>query len=210
MSRVDRWVGPGRRPALVISECQNGLINPEHATGLMTGLAQQAQERDIVGRIAALAATFREAELPVCHATIYPAANWEGFDISSPMAAFTRHEDVFKEGSPAAEIHPGLQPLPGDLTFPRRTAMTSFYRSGLGAALRDRDVDTVVLVGISSNIAIPGTAVEAVNRGYPVVIAEDCTAGTTPEIHEFTFANLLRGLATISRSEEIAEAIRSR
>ncbi len=206
MSGLDRWIGAGRRPVLLISECQNGLINPEYAT-TMSGLAQQAEERDIVGKIAALADAFRAAGLPVAHATIEPAENYEGFDIASPLAAVTVKRGEFKAGTPLPEIHPGLTPQEGDLRFPRRTAMTSFFRSGLGAALRERDVDTVVLVGISVNIAIPGSAVEAVNRGLPVVIPEDATAATTAEVHEMTFRVILPALATITTTQDVIDAI---
>lgn len=206
MSGLDRWLGADRHPVLLISECQNGLINPEYAT-TMSGLAQQAEERDIVGRISALADAFRTAGLPVAHATIEPAADYVGFDVASPLAAVTVKRGEFQAGTPLPDIHPGLTPKEGDLLFPRRTAMTSFFRSGLGAALRERGVDTVVLVGISVNIAIPGTAVEAVNRGLPVVIPEDATAATTAEVQELTFRVILPALATITTSQDVIDAI---
>lgn len=203
---VDRWVGTGRRPALVISECQNGLINPEHAT-TMTGLAEQATSRGIVPRIAALADSFRAQGLPVAHAWIVPAPDFSGFDRSSPLAAHTIKAGLFREGRPEVDPHPGLEPHEGDLVFPRRTGMTAFFRSGLGAALREQEVDTVVLVGISTNVAIPGTTVEAVNRGLPVVVAEDATAGTTAEVHAFTVQQVLPVLATLTTSGEVTAAL---
>ncbi len=203
---LDRRLGSDRHPVLLISECQNGLINPSFAT-TMESLAQQAAERDIVGRISGMADAFRAAGLPVAHATIEPAADYEGFDISSPLAAITVKRGEFKAGTPLPQIHPGLTPQDGDLLFPRRTGMTSFFRSGLGAALRERGVDTVVLAGISTNVAIPGTAVEAVNRGLQVVIPEDATAATTPEVQELTFRVILPALATITTSAEVVDAI---
>ena len=206
---LDRWLGQGRTPALLISECQNGLINPEHAT-TMDQLARQAEERGIVARIAALADAFRAAALPVAHATIEPAADYEGFDVASPLAAVTVKRGEFRAGTPLPEIHPGLTPRAGDLLFPRRTAMTSFFRSGLGQALRDREVDTVVLVGISVNIAIPGSAIEAVNRGLPVIIPEDATAATEPDVHEMMFRLVLPALATISTTDDVIAAIARR
>lgn len=206
MTGLDRRLGPGRKPALLISECQNGLINPEHAT-TMHELAQQAEERGLVGRIAALAGAFRAAGLPVAHATIEPAADYEGFDVSSPLAAVTVKRGEFRAGTPLPDIHPGLALQPGDLLFPRRTAMTAFFRSGLGQALRDRQVDTVVLVGISVNIAIPGTTIEAVNRGLSVLIPEDATAATSTEVHQNAFRHVLPALATITTSQEVIDAI---
>lgn len=209
MSGLARWLGADRHPVLLISECQNGLINPEHAT-TMSSLAARATERDIVGRISALAAAFRAASLPVAHATIEPAPDYEGFDLSSPLAAVTVKRGEFRSGTPLPDIHPGLTPHEGDLLFPRRTGMTSFFRSGLGEALRERGVDTVVLVGISVNVAIPGTAVEAVNRGLPVVIPEDATAATTDEVHELTFREILPALATITTAQDVIDEIARR
>lgn len=206
MSGLERWLGPDRHPVLLISECQNGLINPEYAT-TMSSLAEQAEERDIVGRISALADAFRAADLPVAHATIEPAADYEGFDLSSPLAAVTVKRGEFKAGTPLPQIHPGLTPHEGDLLFPRTTGMTSFFRSGLGAALRERGVDTVVLAGISVNVAIPGTTVEAINRGLSVIIPEDATAATTAEVQELTFRVILPALATITTTQDVVDAI---
>lgn len=203
---LDRWLGADRTPVLLISECQNGLVNPEHAT-TMEQLARQAEERGIIPRIATLADAFRAAGLPVAHATIEPAADYEGFDIASPLAAVTVRRGEFRAGTPLPEIHPDLTPKEGDLLFPRRTAMTAFFRSGLGTSLRERGVDTVVLVGISVNIAIPGSAIEAVNRGLPVVIPEDATAATEREVHEVMFRHVLPALATISTTDEVIAAI---
>ena len=203
---LDRWLGPGRTPVLLISECQNGLVNPAYAT-TMDQLALQAEKRGIIPRIAALADAFRSAGLPVAHATIEPAADYEGFDIASPLAAVTVRRGEFRAGTPLPKIHAGLTPKDGDLLFPRHTAMTAFFRSGLGQALRERGVDTVVLVGISVNIAIPGSAIEAVNRGLPVVIPEDATAATEPEVHEMMFRHVLPALATISTADEVIAAI---
>ncbi|SDO64758.1 Nicotinamidase-related amidase [Nakamurella panacisegetis] len=206
---IDRRLRPDRHPVLLVSECQNGLINTTYAT-TMAPLAVNAEQRSIVPKIAALAETFRAAGLPVAFATIVPAPDWAGFGTASPLGTHTRRRDQFKDGTPLPELHPGLGVHPEDLIFPRRTGMTSFYRSGLGAALRERGIDTVVLAGISSNIAIPGTTVEAVNRDLSVVIAEDCTAGTSQEIHDFTFSSILPALATISNSIDIAAVIAAR
>jgi nicotinamidase-related amidase len=71
-------------------------------------------------------------------------------------------------------------------------------------------VETVVLAGISSNIALPGSATEAVGLGYTVVLAEDCTAGGTAETHRVQVSMHLPFLATVTDSESILAVIGSR
>lgn len=60
-----------------------------------------------------------------------------------------------------------------------------------------------MLTGVSTNLGIPGAAIKAVNRGYSVVIPEDCTAGVWPEAHEFIISQLLPPLAAITTSEDV-------
>jgi nicotinamidase-related amidase len=64
-------------------------------------------------------------------------------------------------------------------------------------------VGTIVLTGVSTDVAVPGLALEAVNRGYWVQIPEDCVAGTSPATHAFMMANLLPALARITDSARV-------
>jgi nicotinamidase-related amidase len=201
-----RGLAAGQRPALVISECQRGLIDPEVAT-LMSALAAQAEQRSIARRISELAAAFRRASAPVAHCTIVPAIDWSGYEVSSPLAGATRKANQMREGDPAVDIHPMIVRHPDDILVPRRTGMTSFHGTHLEAELRTRGVTTVVVVGISTNIAVPGTALEAVNRGFNAVVVEDCTAGTSDEIHRFVVENLIPPLATVTSASAVVAAL---
>jgi len=89
----------------------------------------------------------------------------------------------------------------------RMHGMAAFTGTDLDALLRGFGVETIVLSGISTNIAPPGAATEAVALGYNVVLAEDCTAGGTPESHEAQLGLHLPLLATISDSRAIAESL---
>src|SRR3546814_13470763 len=81
--------------------------------------------------------------------------------------------------------------------------MAAFTGTELDAILRGLDIDTVVLVGVSTNVALPGTATEAVGLGYAVVLVEDCTAGATEESHLFQVTEHLRLLATVADSDSV-------
>ncbi|MGH3891343.1 MAG: cysteine hydrolase family protein, partial [Rhodococcus qingshengii] len=94
-------------------------------------------------------------------------------------------------------------PEPSDIVSSRATGLTAFYGTELDAMLRLENVATLVLAGISTNIALPGLALEAVNRGYSVVLAEDCTAGSSPEAHEFMVSNMLTLLARITPAVDV-------
>jgi nicotinamidase-related amidase len=193
------------RSALLISECQRGFVDP--SLGFLGGLAEQVVERAMLPKIAGLAATFRSAGRPVVHCTLVHRRDWAGVAVRSKIVRAARRSGVAMEGDPSAEIAAELTPQAGDVVCQRQSGMTLFYETGLDSILRVADVDTVVLVGVSTNLALFAAAVEAGNRNYAVVIPEDCTAGASAETHEFAIVHSLPLLATVCTSGAVAAAL---
>ena len=74
----------------------------------------------------------------------------------------------------------GAVPEPSDYLSVRQSGLGMWYGSNLDATLRNLRVETIVLTGVSTNIALFGGAVGAVDRGYKAVLAEDASAGAAP------------------------------
>lgn len=189
--------------ALVISECQAGILDP--AMSRTPAIAAQAAQRGIVNRIARLAAAFRAAGLPVVHCHIGHRPDMAGVRPNSLLGALAIKHRTLIAGTPAALPPPELVPQPGDHVSSRATGVTAFYGTDLDATLRLRSVETIVLTGVSTDMAIPGLALEAVNRGYYVRIPADCVAGTSEASQEFMMGGLLPALARITdAADELA------
>jgi len=203
---VIRGLDRGQTAALIISECQMRMVGETEVD--TSGLAHEAVRRNIVEAIALMAAAFRKVDLPVVHSTFVPNADYSGTGANCALLGHVRKEGVMKEGSPAASIHPKLTPPPGDFVSRRIHAVSAFHGTGIETHLRDRGIETVVLVGVSTNLALPLTAGEAMNRGFQVVVPEDCTAGASPESHEFMVRNFLPLLATMTTSAELLDTLR--
>ena len=102
-----------------------------------------------------------------------------------------------------------VAPRDGEVVVRREHGMTGFYESGLDAYLRNSGTRTLVLTGVSVNIGVLGTAIEAVNRGYTVVVPTDCVAGDPPEYAEAALRYSVRNLAFLSTRDEIEGAWRA-
>jgi nicotinamidase-related amidase len=193
-------MGPGglQAAALVISECQMGILAP--ASSVTPALAAQAAERGIVSRIAELAAAFRAAGLPVVHCHIAHRADLAGIRPNSLLGALAIKNRTLIAGTPDTLPPAELAPRPADHVSRRATGLTAFYGTDLDATLRLRSVETVVLTGVSTDVAIPGFALEAVNRGYYVLIPADCVAGTSATSQEFMMGGLLSAITRITDS----------
>ncbi len=206
MSAV-RGLEPGNRAALVVNEMQNAIANPAY---IDTPLAGQVAARGIVARINTLTAAFRAAGAPVIFCTIAARTpDWAGFRVNCALAARIKRTGKLVADTEGAAIHDDLVVEPSDIVNQRSHGMAPFTGTTLDATLRGYGIDTVVLSGVSTNIALPGAATEAVALGYNVVLAEDCTAGATPETHEMQITMHLPLLATITDAESVIASLRA-
>ena len=195
----------GRRAALLISECQNGIINPAFAAP--APLVDQVAERDIVPKIAELAQVFRDHGLPVIFCNIAAPPGFKGFRVNCLLAARLQKEGTLVQGTPFASVHDDLPLKEGDIVSERMHGMAPFTGTELDSILRGHGVDTVVLSGVSTNIALPGAATEAVALGYNVVLVEDCVSGGTAETHRMQVEMHLPFLATVTDRAAVMRAL---
>jgi nicotinamidase-related amidase len=78
--------------------------------------------------------------------------------------------------------------------------------SALDSLLRNQGITTVIVAGVSTNIAIPNLVFDAVNRSYQVVLVRDAVAGVPAEFTDQLIANSLALVATLASAQDIAEA----
>jgi nicotinamidase-related amidase len=162
-----------RRSALVVWDMQNGI-------------ASRASNRaEMVPRIASLLETYRTRRLPVVfsqHTT--PPEGWGNPSMERSMVRRGRPPGSFRlaPGSPEWEIVPELKPRAEELVL-AKTTPSFFEGTPLAAMLRFRNVDTVVLTGVSTDAGILGTARHAVNLGFHPLVVEDAVGSMTPEGH---------------------------
>jgi nicotinamidase-related amidase len=95
---------------------------------------------------------------------------------------------------------------PGDLVLQRSSGMSPTHSSELFAVLRNIGVQTVVLAGVSLNVAIPSATVELGDEGFSVVIPRDGVAGTPLEYGDSVLRYSLRFLATITTADDVIRA----
>ncbi len=200
-----RGLEPGKRAALVVNEMQNAIANQAYIDTPLTG---QVAARGIIARINGLTAAFRAAGAPVIFCTIAARrADFEGFRVNCVLAAGIRRKGHLVVGTITAAIHDDLTVEPSDLVCHRSHGMAPFTGTDLDATLRGYGIDTVVLSGVSTNIALPGAATEAVALGYDVVLAEDCTAGATRETHQMQVTWHLPLLAAVTDADSVIASL---
>jgi biuret amidohydrolase len=191
-------VEPGRT-AIVAQECQGAVIGPD------AGLAMLAEEarRVALPNIVRLLPVARSAGVHIVHCLVQRRPDGLGANHNAKIFTMTRGAVDITPGTPGAEVLPELGPEPSDLILRRWHGVGPMGGTDLDAVLRNLGVSTIVVVGVSLNIAIPNVVMDAVNAAYGVVVPRDAVAGIPTEYGDAVIANTLSLLATITTTDEL-------
>ena len=75
--------------------------------------------------------------------------------------------------------------------------VSALYATPLITLLRGKQIDTVVLTGVSTNMAIEAAARELHDRDFNVIVLEDACGAASDEIHQASLLTLKR-IASVS------------
>jgi nicotinamidase-related amidase len=190
--------------ALVISECQNNVVGPD---SMLPALAAAAAP--VLPVIARLAGAARKAGVPVVHLTFSPVLGNRSSNVHTPLLATANRQEFGGDGaaeSRAGQVVEEIGTEPGDLVLRRHTGVSPTHNTELFALLRNIGVRSVLLAGVSLNVAIPVATTELADEGFRVAIARESVAGTPAEHAESMLRHTLRHLAVITTVDEVVAA----
>jgi len=176
-------------------------------------------EHLVVPNIARLVDAFRQRDLPI----VYLCLGAEQRDLSDlpPRMAAWIHDveersgirDIFWRGNPLFAVRREFTPHEGDIVV-HKTTFGAFNSSNLDDVLREHGLQTIVMVGISTNCCVETTARDAADRGYAVVIVDEACADYDEAAHDaslrafhFNFGRVVRTpddvLAAVDAAAEV-------
>ena len=175
--------------ALVAIDLQKGIV----------GIATEPHPASaVVGNAAKLARAFRSKQMPVFLVHVVRSA--DGKDGLQPVAdvppmSFPRTADW-------SDIVPELGPEQTDIIITKRQ-WGAFYGTDLDLQLRRRNIETIVLCGISTNAGVESTARFAFEYGYQQIFVEDACAARSGEEHDHAMKKIFPRIGRVRSTEEI-------
>jgi nicotinamidase-related amidase len=181
------------RTALLVLDYQAGVLDrlPGAAALLIRAADTIAMIRGYGGQIGYVRVAFEDADYDS-----FPPTSMMGARVASTGRAL--HAD-----SPATAIPDHVAPQADDIVV-RKTRVGAFSTTDLDEQLRDRDIDTLLLAGISTSGVVLSTVRDAHDRDYRVFVLADLTADPDQEMHDFLIGRVFPRQAHVITSADLS------
>lgn len=180
------------RTALLAVHWQNDVIAPDGAFGPIFG--RRVAALGLVERAARVFAAARAAGVTLVYVNVAYAPGHGEVVQNNALFRTSVERHAFVRGSWGAQVVGALAPQPGDLVV-EHGRISAFHGNGLDTLLVGRRIDTVVVAGMATNVAVDHTVRDAVQAGYTTLLLEDCCCSSDDAFHAAALLTL-RALAS--------------
>jgi nicotinamidase-related amidase len=193
------------KTALLAMDFENDIVHEEGALKDF-GLAQMVKENDILPKVSTMLDAARSAGVKVVYVSVKFRPGHPEVSPYTGLFQAVVATNALVEGTWGAQIHEAVAPREGEPVVTKR-AVSAFAASDLEKLLNAAGISTLLLCGVATNFVVEGTAREAADRGYNVVVVGDCCSSMSQEAHDAALNTVLPFLATITTLDEVTAAL---
>jgi nicotinamidase-related amidase len=199
------------RSALLVVELQNDMVHESNVgkRGLGGRLAPEVARRGVLEKAANVIAAARSRGVPILYVNMCAKP---GFP--RPPAPIYRRlaqgPQALVEGTWGAEVHERVAPRAEDFVLCRTVSFDGSYGTQLYPVVRMLKRSVLMILGISTNFAVEGIVRASVNRGFEMIVVEDCCASISQEMHAWSIANIMPVFAVVTTSDELVAHLMAR
>lgn len=186
--------------AVVTSECQNSVVGP---VSMLPELSAAAAAT-VVPNGARVCAAARSAGVAVVHCVAGRRPDDRGSNSNARLfGAVLKSSVVPLVGSSATDVIEEFAQVDSDLVLSRIHGLSPMAGTDLDPVLRNLGVSTIVVIGVSVNVAVTNLVMDAVNNGYQVVLVRDAVTGVPASYAEQVIDNTIALLATVVTTDQL-------
>ena len=176
------------RTALLIIDPQNDFLSEG---GVAWGLVGDGvKNTKVVEHLVALRQAAKNARIPVFYCPHYYNDNeFSTWKHLNPIDQMMFEGKMFHKGTWGAEFHPDLVPDDNTFVLAPHKALSGFWSGDIGIQFRQRNIDTIVLAGMSANLCVESHLRDAQENGFEVLVVKDATTGPGPDATQAAMVN---------------------
>ncbi|MER6065187.1 cysteine hydrolase [Streptomyces sp. NPDC001792] len=186
---------------LLTVECQQGVVGTDSA---LPELAREARSSGALRNVARLVAAAHETGVQVVHAIAERRPDGRGASRNARLFRAAERLPVQQlSGSTAVRVAPPIEVAEEDVVVRRLHGLSPIHGTDVDALLRNLGCRTLIVTGVSANVAIPNAVFDAVNLGYTAVVPADAIAGVPADYTPAMIRHTLALVATVVTTDEV-------
>ncbi|MFJ9903500.1 cysteine hydrolase family protein [Streptomyces sp. NPDC101152] len=186
---------------LLTVECQQGVVGTDSA---LPELAREARKSGALANVARLVSAAHASGVQVLHAIAERRPDGRGSSRNARLFRAAERLPVQQlAGTSAVCVAAPIEVADEDLVVRRLHGLSPIQGTGVDALLRNLGCRTLVVTGVSANVAIPNAVFDAVNRGYGVVVPSDAIAGVPSDYTPAMVRHTLALVATVATTDAV-------
>lgn len=205
------------RSALLVIDVQRYFVNPEYPFArvlerLVPGATENYFRRvreTVLVNINKLLRTFRTCKRPVIF-TGTGSYTENGAELPQWLKDFDQlgqhllGQRVWPQvGDPSWEIDESVAPHAGELIL-HKTSSGPLNSTRLDQILHNLEINSLVVTGLTTDVCVIQTARETADRGFHVIVADDCCTTLSEEMHRAALLAFSLAFGRVRKSDEIA------
>ncbi len=191
-----------RLAALIVVDVQNDFVSPQGSAGkrgedvsaavaMIPNLVRLIDEARRVG--------LTTVYIKTTHSEWTDTPSWI-YRSSQKGGLSTCREDTW-----GAEFYAGIAPLPTERVVIKHR-YSAFINTDLNTVLKARDIQSVLVCGVATNVCVETSARDAYMYDYYVTVVDDCSAAYDAKLHMNTLENMRRHFGMVASSGELIES----
>lgn len=194
------------RTAVLAVHWQTDVVSPEGVFGKT--FAQSVLAAGVIPRTAQVLDAAREVGAMVAYVNVQYWPDYVGLVRNNALFSSVIETKGFIRGTPGVQVIRELAPQPGDVVV-EHSRISSFYGSDLLNTLIGNGIETVIVTGVATNVAIDHTVRDAVQYGFRTILVEDCCCSSDPAYHEAALMTMRVLSTAILKSTDVVTLLRN-
>jgi nicotinamidase-related amidase len=195
-------------PAFTINPARTAVLALDYENDIV-GMLPEDVRGPLIERVSTILKEARKARFQIIYVVVRFRDGYPEVNPQNKLFSSLKLSGRLLEGTPGADIDPMVAPQPGDIVVTKRR-VGAFSTTDLETILRSKNINKLVLFGISTSGVVLSTVSWAADMDYSLAIVSDACADRDPEVNRVLMDKVFPWQATVVNSREFLKAIGAR
>ena len=192
-------------PELTINSARTAILIMDYQNDIVGMLPENVQV-PLLDRASTILQKARQAHLPIIYVVVRFRDGYPEINPRNKLFSSLKESGRLREGTSGSEINDRVAPQPEDIVVTKRR-VGAFSTTDLETILRAKNINTLVLFGISTSGVVLSTVRWAADLDYSLVVVSDACADRDAEVNRVLMDKVFPWQATVVTTRELLNAI---